>query len=314
MGRVPRNTFVTLFVFSLIFFAFEFTSHRFYSAQVDRHFVTDVTEHRYFFGDKCDQSTSTNSDYLVQWERFGKAYWHPVKAVQFGFECLARYEKSGEEIYLKKAKANLDELASQASNPDPDSLLIEYRFDFALHGDKANTIHSPWRSAMAQGEAVSLSMWMFQFTQDTKYLELARKFLKPLLDICSENSFSNPCVTFIDSNQDLWLEEYAGDVAPMKVINGHIFALWGLYDYWAAKGDTQSLEILNRGIDTLENQFQSFRCPGCISFYGTRVKDNPRAQDLTYHRVVTQQLIILSQMSGDTELLQMSSILRDDQE
>ena len=68
------------------FLAFEFTSHRFYSAQVDRHFVTDVTEHRYFLGDKCDQSTSTNSDYLVQWERFGKAYWHPVKAVQFGFE------------------------------------------------------------------------------------------------------------------------------------------------------------------------------------------------------------------------------------
>lgn len=314
MGSAVRKLLAVAIIFCLSFFAVGVRSDHVLSTQGGRHFVTDITEHKYFFGDKCDESTLTNSEYIVQWERYGKPYWHPVKAIQFGFECLARYEKSRDRLYLKKAQANLNELAAQASVPASDSLLIEYRFDFALHGDKANMIHSPWRSAMAQGEAVSLSMWMYQFTQDSKYLELARQFLKPLLDICSEKSFSDPCVTFIDNRQNLWLEEYAGDVAPMKVINRHIFALWGLYDYWVATGDSQTLEILNMGIDTLENQFTNFRCPGCISFYGTRVKDNPRAQDLSYHHVVTKQLLILSQMSGDSELQQMSNFLRDDQE
>jgi len=167
---------------------------------------------------------------------------------------------------------------------------------------------------MAQGQAVSLSIWMFQITRDPQYLELARRFLLPLLDICDEKSFYKPCVTFIDANQNLWLEEYAGDVPPMKVINGHIFALWGIYDYWANTGDSRSFKILNQGIDTLETQFQNFRCKGCISYYGLRIQNNPRAQDLKYHQVVTKQLRILSEMSGDSRLREMSEILKSDQE
>jgi hypothetical protein len=153
-----RKLSAALVVLLLILGAINAFSGKSSHADLSRHFVTDVTEHKYFLSDKCDESTLTDSKFVVQWERHGKPYWHPVKAIQFGFQCLARFEKSGDEIYLEKAKVILKELTTQANVPGSDSLLIEYELNFALHGDNANTTHGPWRSAMAQGQAVSLSI------------------------------------------------------------------------------------------------------------------------------------------------------------
>ena len=54
-----------------------------------------------------------------------------------------------------------------------------------------------------------------------------KKYTKSfLLDI------KNGGVTFKDQKGDIWIEEYIMKNNPTHILNGFIWGLWGIYDYW----------------------------------------------------------------------------------
>ena len=96
--------------------------------------------------------------------------------------------------------------------------------------------------AMAQGEGVSLLIRAYQLFGDDRYIKCAKKAIEFLLTDCRSGGVSK----YDDSG--VILLEYTH--LPV-VMNGWIFALWGLYDYCKIEPDQKTQDLYNKTVKTL---------------------------------------------------------------
>jgi heparosan-N-sulfate-glucuronate 5-epimerase len=87
------------------------------------------------------------------------------------------------------------------------------------------TLAAPWYSAMAQGEAVSLLVRAAHVLRRADLLDTAAVAAQPLLE--------SQLGLIVDTPEGPVLQEYPTR-PPSHVLNGWVFALWGLYDVAAA--------------------------------------------------------------------------------
>jgi heparosan-N-sulfate-glucuronate 5-epimerase len=102
----------------------------------------------------------------------------------------------------------------------------------------------PWVSGMAQGEGASLLVRMHLETADDRYGEAARRALRPLRLASSEGGAS----ASLDGGS--LPEEYPTD-PPSFVLNGAIFALWGVRDAGVGLSDADASARFRDGVDVL---------------------------------------------------------------
>lgn len=242
----------------------------------------------------------TDNNGIHVWKRGRVRFRHPVVQTQFAISLLGEYAATDDFGKMFLADVNARDLLKHAA----DGWVLEYGFDFSLHGDVANTIHAPWRSAMAQGLFLSLATRLQAATEDPYWLEAAHGVFATLHDESSPK-----WVTFTDPDGYTWLEEYAGDVEPMRVLNGHIFAMYGLYDYWQATQHADALALFNRAAATVLRYVPHLHVPGQVSWYGMRIQDNPKAQSPKYHAIHIRQLGMLANMTGDREFRELAGLL-----
>lgn len=255
----------------------------------------------YFRSTPFDAETDENGIHM--YERDGVRYRHPVAQTQYAISLVEGYETSGDPSWLRVAEANARDLIDNVMRDG----VLEYHFDFPLHGDPENTIHAPWRSAMAQGQFLSLAVRLWQATNDPYWRGMADQTFDTLAD-----QGSDMWVTFRDDEGYVWLEEYAGDVEPMRVLNGHIFAMYGLYDYYQATGSPEARDLFEEAGKTVLRYMPDLREPGEISWYGMRIQDRPNAQSEKYHRIHIRQLRNLYAMTQDPVYLVWASLLEED--
>ena len=105
---------------------------------------------------------------------------------------------------------------------EDDILLWEYNFPFEMR----NYLHSPWRSALAQGQGISVCLRAYKLSNDERYLEAAKKAFKSFCYLAKEH----PGGVLDDWDGHTWLEEYIV-TPPNHILNGFIWALWGVRDY-----------------------------------------------------------------------------------
>lgn len=255
----------------------------------------------YSRGEPYDKPTDGNGIHV--YERDGVRYRHPVAQTQYALSLVEAFFATGNREWLAAAEANAQDLIDNAS---PEGIL-EYWFDFPLHGDPDNTIHAPWRSAMAQGQFLSLTTRLWQATDDPYWRVAADETFETLLD-----QDTDQWVTFTDEEGYVWLEEYAGDVEPMRVLNGHVFAMYGLYDYHHATGSVEALELFYAAGETVLRYMPQLRVPDDVSWYGIRIQDNPIAQSASYHAIHIRQLDTLALMTGNPEYAEWARLLEAD--
>ena len=131
---------------------------------------------------------------------------------------------------------------------------------FVEHGEESNDLgirwlthiplpayqnEGPWQSAFSQSRALSVLIRAFQLTKKPHYLETAKKALVPF-----EIPVSKGGVTSY-TEWGPFFEEYPADV-PVLVLNGHIFSLFGLFDYIRVfPDDSRCNALVNEGLDSL---------------------------------------------------------------
>jgi len=54
---------------------------------------------------------------------------------------------------------------------------------------------------------------------------------------------------------------------PDNVLNGFIFGLFGLYEYWMLTKDPEAKFYIDASLTTLQDKLPLFRNPGGISYY-----------------------------------------------
>lgn len=155
--------------------------------------------------------------------------------------CYTNYLKTREEGYLDLFVKNAIWMRNNAKVVK-DSILLFCNDEIKY--DKYN-LDFGWSSAYAQGYGLSIFVRMYQVTQDSVWLEAGEKLL---------NSFdllkSDGGILEIDEDGDFWYLEYPAEPSA-KVLNGFIYGLLGIYDYYRTTKSSKALNYFNRGVETI---------------------------------------------------------------
>ncbi len=127
---------------------------------------------------------------------------------------------------------------------------------------QAYDLTPPWKSGMAQGAGLNALGHAYQITRDASYLTAAKYALNAfLVDV------KNGGVTYQDSEEDWWIEEYISSTGRQsRVLNGAIYALLGVYEYWQSTGDETALEVYRKGLNSVRKQLPKYDM-GWWSYY-----------------------------------------------
>ena len=179
--------------------------------------------------------------------KYSNLIYYPITIGQVGLSVFHSYlkTKSNEDLkrFLKFADWFVD------NGDEGKNLGIRWMTDVPLPGYKNP---GPWQSAFSQSRAISILLRAYQQTQQSRYLETAKKAL---------NSFSIPVSKGGVVSNTEWgpfFEEYPAEV-PVLVLNGHIFSLFGLFDYNRVfQEDKECKALVENGIKTLISSLPDF--------------------------------------------------------
>jgi hypothetical protein len=121
-----------------------------------------------------------------------------------------------------------------------------YTFPVPVHDCKP-----PWKSAMSQGLILSFLVRAYHLTKNKELSELAERVAVSMKTPTSEDGF-----LYIDNKGDYWYQEYMGNCG--FVLNGFIYAMWGVYDYYLYSNDEEYKMIFDRCIETLRNNLEQY--------------------------------------------------------
>ncbi|MFX0201771.1 MAG: D-glucuronyl C5-epimerase family protein [Candidatus Hodarchaeota archaeon] len=177
--------------------------------------------------------------------------------------CSHAEQRNGErdqpllDYLLKQFESHIAEIDS--------AIFVGYPFRYEIF----NRILEPnWYSCIAQGHVLAALVKLYETTNNSKYLGMAKKTQKSFLQVRNEVGQKKPWISFVDDAQYLWFEEYPSthDLQP-RVLNGHIYALMGLYSYYRLNRNDETLTLLQAGMTTVQRYFNEYRRPGRINNY-----------------------------------------------
>lgn len=232
---------------------------------------------------------STGIPLLDYHGRIGLQY-NPIAIAQYGLGNYNLYCRTGDAACYKKFLLVADWLCTHLEkNPRGLSVWHHY-FDWEYR----DTLRAPWYSALAQGQGISVLVRAHKESSDAKYMEAAQlalaSFFKPMTD---------GGVAFIDEHGDLWLEEYVVS-PPTHILNGFMWAAWGVYDYFLAAQDPSARELFAAAVQTLLRNLDRYDL-GFWSLYeqsGTRL---PMVASPFYHQLHIVQLRVMHRLTGEAK-------------
>jgi hypothetical protein len=266
------------------------------------------TNHLYYFSGPVtypDDGVNRDAEGIRMWNIEGRLYNHPVLQSTFAMNLVMSWEMTQKQGYLDAARKYYDRLLSY-SVVSRGARFYPYPYVWDIGYPIPDLMIPPWYSAMAQGRVLSFLARFYKATGDAGVLATARQ---TFASFKLPPSLEQPWVSMLDEKGNLWLEEYAQD--PLNgdhVLNGHTFAVIGIYDYYTLLGEADALPILQGSITAVRNRIDELRTPGYASKYCLRHRMMP----FTYHLVHIDQLNFLYRITHDTYFARMVDLLASD--
>ena len=222
----------------------------------------------------------------------GALYYHPVFLCHRALGFIAAYVKTGESVFLIRAKRTVAALMRE-SEPHDEAFFAPYLFDYNVHADPKNNLPAPWFSGMGQGELLEVTVRIFELTSDSAYLAFSDRVFASLEQLRETGS---PWVTSLDQDQYYWIEEYPLERGMDQTLNGFIAAVFGVYDYYRVTRSERARALYECCLTTLKAYLPEFRRPGQRSYYclGHKVVATEG-----YHQFHCSQLHNLARITGD---------------
>lgn len=201
----------------------------------------------------------------------GKEVFFPVAIFQYGLGAYDLYLQTGDNQYKQKFMQCVEWTS-------------KHQEDTGAWKNFAHLYPDHPYGAMAQGEATSLLVRAYICTKEQRYLEQAKASLDFMLKPVDEGGCS------LYQDDELVLLEYTHKSA---VMNGWIFALFGLYDYELATGGQGGYqETMRKSMATLKKYLSRFT----NSFWSMYDLDGHIASPF-YHNLHIAQMQALYQMT-----------------
>lgn len=226
--------------------------------------------------------------------RIGRQY-NPIAIAQYALGHYNLFQRGREEHHREAFMRSADWLREHLERNDRGLWVWHHHFDWEYW----RTLKAPWYSALAQGQGISALIRAHLETEDRSYLTAAEKAFEAFKYGVWEGG-----VAYRDENGSLWLEEYIVN-PPSHILNGFIWALWGIYDYFLFAGDRSAEGLFLECLDTLEEHLPQYDA-GFWSLYDLSPTWLKTLASPFYHRLHIAQLEILYRLTGRETFLSFS--------
>jgi hypothetical protein len=205
--------------------------------------------------------------------------------IQWGLGCFERFVADEGEEWLGAALGAGDLLL--AEQDEDGGWTHQFRYPHSL------PLPPPWRSAMAQGEGASLLVRLHLETGEERYAEAAIRALAPL-DVPTA---AGGVQAMLDGHP--FLEEYPTQPSSF-VLNGTIFALWGLRDVGVGLDSREARDRFTSGAVALASALHRWDT-GWWSRYDLFPRPLPNIASSFYHTLHQTQLEALDMFAPNPE-------------
>jgi len=237
------------------------------------------------------------ADGVLQVTINGKQVYHPVSSAWWMNQMISSYKVTGDKRYLDRVIKTAQYLI-RYSVSDQNGTWFPYRFDYEHDGFR---LKAPWVSGMAQGMMLSTFVNLYDVTKNPYWRTWADRTYKTYKAPKSAKGRWFQDVRLVNGKKFLSFEEYPAVESQIShVVNGNIYAMYGLYDYYRLTGSSEALWFFDTAASSLRDTFLWYRNPGRPSWYaatpyGWRIWGNPAG----YHKGVTSQLRIMADLTKD---------------
>jgi hypothetical protein len=201
-----------------------------------------------------------------------------VATIQWALGAYEHYLAGEGEAWLAAALRCADELVAEQET----SGALAGGWVHARPFPHTFPLRPPWLSAMSQGEGASLLVRMYAETGEQRYAQAARDALLPLqLDSADGGVRASLAGRSFP-------EEYPTS-PPSFVLNGGIFAIWGLHDVGVGLDEPRVLAEFEAAVDTLAENVHRWDL-GYWSRYDLFPHPVPNVASSFYHDLHIKQL------------------------
>jgi heparosan-N-sulfate-glucuronate 5-epimerase len=216
----------------------------------------------------------------------GRQY-NPIAIAQYG---LARFNCWCNSSLDDDRRAWLASAEWAASNLEPNAHGVPVWFHY-FDWPYRELLKTPWYSGLAQGNGLSLLVRAADATEDPSLAAAAHAAFEPF-----ERPVASGGVLVTDPRGHIWIEEYLVD-PPSHILNGFIWAAWGVYDYANWSGRSDARRLWERCIETLAARLNEFDI-GWWSLYESPCGNRRMLASPYYHQLHITQLDVLHELTG----------------
>ena len=264
--------------------------------------VRSISSFRLTAGSNID-ATNVRGYYIDLREKAARPDWPPswmpypgyhryIGLGQFGLGSYERFLAGEGPQWLATAVSAAEMMvADQAVQgahdggwPEPE----DYRHTFRMRG--------PWLSAMAQGHCASLLVRVHRETGRPEFADAARRATRPYRVPSGQGG--------VQANLDgrPFPEEYPTEPASF-ILNGGLYALWGLHDVAVGLGDSEARHLYDEMLDTFVANIDRWDL-GYWSRYDLYPHPGvSNAASVSYHLLHINQLRVTNMLTPRHELL-----------
>jgi heparosan-N-sulfate-glucuronate 5-epimerase len=214
--------------------------------------------------------------------------YNPIAIAQWGLGNFNLFLRSNDAAHQRKFLAAADWLVKHLEANSFGVPVWNHRFDWEYR----TPLKAPWYSGLAQGQGISLLVRVAEETGRSEYLEAAGRAFISFLKPAHEGG-----IVFTDEHCDIWFEEYIVS-PPTHILNGFIWAAWGVYDFFLATKDKAAQESFNRAVETLRRNLDRYDL-GFWSLYEQSGTLLPMVASPFYHQLHITQLRLMHRLTGD---------------
>ena len=264
--------------------------------------ANELGEYYMLFAEKADYSGPCDARGIPQLDYHGHIgpQYNPIAIAQYGLGNYNFWRRSAGPARKRKFFLVADWLVAHLEQ-NPRGLAV---WNHHFNWEYRDTLNAPWYSGLAQGQGISLLVRAHNDSGESRYLDAAQRAFAGF-----QHSIEEGGVSFTDECGDLWFEEYIVS-PPTHILNGFIWALWGVRDYFLATHDPSAKELFSRGVRTLLHNLDRYDL-GFWSLYeqsGTRL---PMVASPFYHQLHIVQLRVMHRLTGEEKFAEVADRWQD---
>lgn len=157
----------------------------------------------------------------------------------------------------------------------------------------ARALEPPWISCLSQSLGISVLLREYQLEGNAKFLDAASQALRVMRKTLNEGGCAYRMPVGV------WYEEYPNLKKPSHVLNGHMWALFGIWDYYRVTQDVTAKKMFEDGISALTEELPKYD----LGYWSVYSQDNHTDMvQGNYQAFIIEQLKVLQGISPNSSL------------